>query len=117
MRDYLAVGPQKLLGRMFNRCLGEKYGYLPGNYEMTEVEASRGPKEAKGAEGRGKGAEGRGKGAEGKGKGVGGKKSKVVAQEAAAAPVPVAHGLTVLHALDSCEVFDTTVLLERVQPR
>ena len=24
------VGPEKLLGRMFNKCLGEKYGYLPG---------------------------------------------------------------------------------------
>ena len=30
VRDYLAVGPEKLLGRMFNKCLGEKYGYLPG---------------------------------------------------------------------------------------
>ena len=30
MRDYLVVGPEKLLGRMFNKCLGEKYGYLPG---------------------------------------------------------------------------------------
>ena len=30
VRDYLAVGPEKLLGRMFNKCLGEQYGYLPG---------------------------------------------------------------------------------------
>ena len=49
------VGPEKLLGRMFNKCLGEKYGYLPGeemkfddskttlvtpgNFEETEAEA------------------------------------------------------------------------------
>ena len=30
VRDYLAVGPEKLLGRMFNKCLGDRFGYLPG---------------------------------------------------------------------------------------
>merc|ERR1719244_1206649 len=27
--DYLSIGSQKLVTRMYNKCLGEKYGYLP----------------------------------------------------------------------------------------
>ena len=36
VRDYLAVGPEKLLGRMFNKCLGDRFGYLPGNIKILD---------------------------------------------------------------------------------
>jgi DNA excision repair protein ERCC-4 len=96
VRAYLAVGGQKLLGRMFNKCLGEKFGYLPGNFEETVAET--GPPA-------------------GRGKGPGGTKSTPVGPEVAEPEGEVGPLAVTLHALDSCETFDTTVLLEELQPR
>ena len=116
------VGPEKLLGRMFNKCLGEKYGYLPGeetqfedslttlvtsgNFEETEAEA----------EGRG---EGKGKGGSLKAKGGKGSSNntKKGASEANKGGVAGDNPKIILHALDSCETFDTMVVLEELQPR
>merc|ERR1719305_38234 len=114
VRDYLAVGPEKLLGRMFNKCLGEKYGYLPGNFEETETEA-----EGR-AEGKGKGESGKGKGDSGKGK-VG--KGTTTTTKKGLSDGTSERGLAgdspkiTLHALESCETFDTMVVLEELQPR
>lgn len=72
---------------MFNKCLGEKYGFLAGNFEETVAEAG-----------------------EGRGKGVGGKRSKQEGQEQVKV---VSSPVTLLHALDSCETFDTMVRRRR----
>ena len=88
---------------------------LSGNFEETEAEAEgRGDSKGKGDSGKGKGDNGKGKG----GKGTTSKKG----------PSDITSGTTekglagdnpkiTLHALESCETFDTMLVLEELQPR
>ena len=120
------VGPEKLLGRMFNKCLGEKYGYLPGeemkfddskttlvtpgNFEETEAEAEgRGEAKGKGGSLKGKG----GKGSSNNAKKGASEANKCTSASGVAGDDPK----IILHALDSCETFDTMIVLEELQPR
>ena len=86
---------------------------MSGNFEETEAEA----------EGRG---EGKGKGDTGKGKGGSGKGGKGTTSKKG--PSDISSGTTekglagdnpkiTLHALESCETFDTMLVLEELQPR
>jgi len=79
------------LGRLYNKCLGEKFGYLPQFSEDREF----------------------------KHKGVGKKSGKEL--NGAATEVPevtvVESPVILLHALDSSESFDTALLLMEMKPR
>jgi len=91
VRDYLSVGSDQVLGRLYNKCLGEKFGYLPQFSEDREF----------------------------KHKGVGKKSGKEL--NGAATEVPevtvVESPVILLHALDSSESFDTALLLMEMKPR
>ena len=87
------VGPEKLLGRMFNKCLGEKYGYLT-EYLNEEKEVKH--------------------------KGVGKKSAidNISSKSTNGLKTGVVESpVSILHALDSCESFDTSVLLAELKPR
>ena len=91
VRDYLSVGSDLVLGRLYNKCLGEKFGYLPQFSEEREL----------------------------KHKGVGKKSVKEVNGTAEEVPeiTVVESPVTLLHALDSSESFDTALLLMEMKPR
>ena len=95
---------------------------MSGNFEETEAEAEgRGEGKGKGDTGKGKGDGVKGKGDSAKGKGGKGTTSKK-------GPSDISSGTTekglagdnpkiTLHALESCETFDTMLVLEELQPR
>ena len=87
VRDYLSLGSQQVLGRLYNKCLGEKHGYLPQFSEEKEM----------------------------KHKGIGKKSGNEldIKKDIEVVPSPI----VLFHALDSCQSFDTTVLLMDVKPR
>jgi len=93
--DFLTMGSEQILGRLYNRCLGEKFGHLPQFSEDREF----------------------------KHKGQGKKSGKTDTKDstAPAAAIPevtvVQSPVTLLHALDSCDSFDTAVLLREMKPR
>lgn len=94
VRDYLTNGSEQVLGRLYNRCLGERFGYMPQFSEDSR---------------------------EFKHRGMGKKSGKDAIATATDNDVPevtvVESPVTLLHALDSCESFDTAVLLMEMKPR
>ena len=96
VNDYLSLGSQFVLGRMFNKCLGEKFGYLSKYSEDNE------PKNIK----------------EFKDKGKGKKSSETIVEHLIndnddSKPQSL---VTTFHALDSCESFDTFLMLTQARP-
>eukprot|EP00092_Neocalanus_flemingeri_P022527 GFUD01024429.1.p1 GENE.GFUD01024429.1~~GFUD01024429.1.p1 ORF type:complete len:846 (-),score=291.30 GFUD01024429.1:125-2662(-) len=93
VRDFLSMGSEQVLGRLYNKCLGEKFGYLPQFSEDREF----------------------------KHKGLGKKSGKTDTKEATDTAAPevtvVESPVTLLHALDSCDSFDTALLLMEMKPR
>lgn len=91
VRDYLTMGSDQVLGRLYNKCLGEKFGYLTQYIEEREL----------------------------KHKGVGKKSVKDTNSHPTETPevTVVESPVTLLHALDSSESFDTAVLLMEMKPR
>ena len=88
--------------------MGNLTRLFSGNFEETEAEAEGRP------EGKGKGASVKGKGGKGtttKGKGL--SDVTVTTERGLAGDNPK----IILHALESCETFDTMVVLEELQPR
>ena len=83
VEEFLACGSQAVLGRLYNKTLGEKYGRLQQFPEPREV----------------------------KHRGEGKRSVEREEQEEQSAPA------TLLHALDSCQQFDTARLLEETRPR
>jgi len=93
VRDFLSHGSDYVLGKMYNRCLGEKYGYLT-EYLNEEKEVKH--------------------------KGVGKKSTidNISSNSTNGMKTGVAESpVSILHALDSCESFDTSVLLAELKPR
>ena len=99
VNDFLTLGSQWVLGRMFNKCLGEKFGYLSKYSEDNE------PKNIKEFKDKGKG-----------------KKS---GDKKVDDPIPGTDEMvdsktpslvTTFHALDSCESFDTFLMLTQARP-
>ena len=88
--------------------IGEFDQVLSGNFEETEVEAE-GRSEGKGKGGSVKGKSG--KGTTTKGKGL--SDVTITTERGLAGDNPKIN----LHALESCETFDTMVVLEELQPR
>ena len=93
VEEFLSAGSDVVLGRMFNKCLGEKYGHLT---KFSEEE----PKEVK--------HKGQGK------KSVKAEEEEVKDQTEQNLKKSVS---SVFHALDSCESFDTFIKLMELKPR
>lgn len=96
VNDYLSLGSQFVLGRMFNKCLGEKFGFLSKYSEDNE------PKNIK----------------EFKDKGKGKKSSEKITDDLindndGSKPQSL---VTTFHSLDSCESFDTFLMLTQAKP-
>jgi len=91
VREFLTLGSDQVLGRLYNKCLGEKFGFLPEVGEDREF----------------------------KHKGKGKKSGKSDPTDLTSDPkVTVVESPVILfHALDSCESFDTAVLLMEMKPR
>ena len=83
VEEFLACGSQVVLGRLYNKTLGEKYGRLQQFPEPREV----------------------------KHRGEGKRSGEREKEEEQSTPA------TLLHALDSCQQFDTARLLEETRPR
>ena len=94
VNDFLTQGSDMVLGRMFNKCLGEKYGFLTKFSEDNE------PKNIKEFKHKGKG-----------------KKSTVVKEpEDIESEETKSFLSTTFHALENCETFDTFLLLSQSKP-
>lgn len=98
VNDYLTQGSEMVLGRMYNKCFGEKFGYL-SKFSDNDDE----PKNLKEFKHKGKG-----------------KKSVItenIAEQAINANESEKRSLsTMFHALESYESFDTFMLLSKLQP-
>jgi len=94
VNDFLSLGSQWVLGRMFNKCLGEKFGYLSKYSEDNE------PKNIK----------------EFKDKGKGKKSSDLINDTENLNDNTTQSLVTTFHALDSCESFDTFLILTQARP-
>lgn len=96
VNDFLTLGSQMVLGRLYNRCFGDKFGYLSKFGEDNE------PRNIK----------------EFKHKGQGKKSADRKAADDNKENEPEEQKMlrTRFHALDSCESFDTFLLLEEVSP-
>ena len=99
VNDFLTLGSQWVLGRMFNKCLGEKFGYLSKYSEDNE------PKNIKEFKDKGKGKKSSDK-----------KVDDPIndTDEMAVSKTPSL--VTTFHALDSCESFDTFLMLTQARP-
>jgi len=109
VRDYISVGPKKLLARMFNKCLGEKYGYVGDEEDLLRPQDE--PVKSIKHKGVGKKSSNNGKGTE----------EEVCVSMALTSEEScvktVESPITLLHALDNCETSDTMVLLQEMKPR
>ena len=95
VEDFLSVGSEVVLGRMFNKCLGEKYGHLSRFSEEVVKHKGQGKKSAKTDSTDGEGEQ-----------------EEINADKNLKKTQP-----TFFHALDSCESFDTYLKLVELKPR
>ena len=96
VNDFLTLGSQMVLGRLYNRCFGDKFGYLS---KFGEDNEPRNIKEFKH-----------------KGQGKKSAERKTAEDNKENEPEEQKTLRTRFHALDSCESFDTFLLLEEVSP-
>ena len=99
VNDFLSLGSQWVLGRMFNKCLGEKFGYLSKYSEDNE------PKNIKEFKDKGKGK-----------KSSDQKVDDPINETDWMAVSKTPSLVTTFHALDSCESFDTFLMLTQARP-
>ena len=99
VNDFLSLGSQWVLGRMFNKCLGEKFGYLSKYSEDNE------PKNIKEFKDKGKGKKSSDR-----------KVDDLINDTDNLNDNGTQSLVTTFHALDSCESFDTFLMLTQARP-
>ena len=99
VNDFLSLGSQWVLGRMFNKCLGEKFGYLSKYSEDNE------PKNIKEFKDKGKGKKSSDR-----------KVDDLINDTDNLNDNTTQSLVTTFHALDSCESFDTFLMLTQARP-